>query len=422
MTTGSWNRSQPIFTPYGNVGTVVYTRNWSGGDRPKVVYPPAPVEPFRVVRRKRDGTSETITIYRRVRTFRGDDRPPKRARDVDHPYTMSETYNSEELVTFDSFGSWSTGKAYQLFGEGNWGPANLLTANDQIKLVNKLAEKIKGSDFNLSVLLGEGHQTLRMIGDNAVKIAKAGYFTRKGDFSGAFRSLFGDTGRKVLKPSPKRFPAWSKGVASSVSARWLELQYGWLPLLGDIDSGAAMLAHQLNTPLQQTYRSSVRREVNRERFQTFGTNTASGKSTQQHRRSLIARITEDPNGLPQLSGILDPELVAWELLPFSFVADWFVPIGDWLSARASVSRLKGTFITSDLMSGRGYAPVIKVIQGPKPRCTCSGVSFSRTISSSLKVPMPTFKGIGKAASWQHCTNALALVTQVFTGGSLKGVR
>jgi len=30
-------------------------------------------------------------------------------------------------------------------------------------------------------------------------------------------------------------------------------------------------------------------------------------------------------------GITNPALLAWELVPYSFVVDWFYPVGDWLS-------------------------------------------------------------------------------------------
>jgi hypothetical protein len=31
-------------------------------------------------------------------------------------------------------------------------------------------------------------------------------------------------------------------------------------------------------------------------------------------------------------GVLDFPASAWELIPFSFVVDWFIPIGDWIQA------------------------------------------------------------------------------------------
>lgn len=42
--------------------------------------------------------------------------------------------------------------------------------------------------------------------------------------------------------------------------------------------------------------------------------------------------------LPGRFGLLNPLEVIWELVPFSFVADWFLPIGDYLSALDASSR------------------------------------------------------------------------------------
>jgi hypothetical protein len=35
-------------------------------------------------------------------------------------------------------------------------------------------------------------------------------------------------------------------------------------------------------------------------------------------------------------GLTNPAILAWELIPFSFVADWFIPIGSWLEAQTAL--------------------------------------------------------------------------------------
>jgi hypothetical protein len=44
------------------------------------------------------------------------------------------------------------------------------------------------------------------------------------------------------------------------------------------------------------------------------------------------RFRPNAADLPARLGLLNPAEVIWELVPFSFVADWFLPIGDYLSA------------------------------------------------------------------------------------------
>lgn len=132
-----------------------------------------------------------------------------------------------------------------------------------------------------------------------------------------------------------------------------------------------------------------------------------------HQRNYIARI-EEAGTIPQLLGLTNPELVAWELVPYSFVADWFIPLGDWMAARALVQRLKGTFIISDKRIGRALSPTSAYFTA-QPRGNYCKVGFSRTVSSTLKVPKPHFKPLGKVASWQHCANAVGLLVSGFAG-------
>jgi hypothetical protein len=198
---------------------------------------------------------------------------------------------------------------------------------------------------------------------------------------------------------------------------WLELQYGWLPLLKDAEAAAIMLSHHLNVPMRQSYRVRIMRgEDPPPRITQVGylpTQTATGKAEFRHTRVLIARV-EEKGSIPQLLGLTNPELIAWELVPYSFVADWFIPIGQWMEARALVSRLKGTFIQCDKQTGVAKTPTSSYFAF-KPRGNYFSVVYSRTVSTTIKVPMPTFKPLGKAASWQHCVNAVGLLVSGFAG-------
>jgi hypothetical protein len=302
-------------------------------------------------------------------------------------------------------------------GIGGWNSIDSLTANDQYQLIQKLNVLLKGSDFNMSVFLGEGHQTLKLLADSATRIAKALHHAKKLDVFGAARSLLEGTSRKPLPKHDWKRKLPGQESAKNVSALWLELQYGWRPLLSDAEASAQSLAHALNVPMRQTYRTKVRRET----ILKYGpTDVGSGNmqsylNAKVRTRYLVARIAEPPSALAQL-GLLNPELVLWELLPFSFVADWFIPIGSWMDARAAASHLVGTFITSEKATGL----VNKCTLNGKEYTDVHyrGMTFSRSApSSSLETDFPSFKPLSKVASWQHCANAIALVTQFATGAS-----
>jgi hypothetical protein len=42
----------------------------------------------------------------------------------------------------------------------------------------------------------------------------------------------------------------------------------------------------------------------------------------------------------QQMGLTNPLEVAWELIPFSFVADWFISVGDWLRGLTALHGLR----------------------------------------------------------------------------------
>lgn len=340
-------------------------------------------------------------------------RPVKRARfPTDNAYTLRRDYERHAVMAYNKYNTpWSFSESSNNLQIRDHNAVVLLDDNDQLRLVNKLKERLQGSDFNMSVLLGEGNQSLKMIGDTAIKLAHAGHLVRRGDLKGAASVLLAGTGKR-----PKNRTA---RVSSNVASNWLELQYGWLPLLNDAAEGAKTLAHHINVPLRSTYRVKVQRKRT-DVATMLGTNGDIVNTIKRsHERFLTARISEFDNSVPALLGLKNPELVAWELLPFSFVVDWFLPIGSYLEARALSSRLTGKFITGDKYKSYSGPPVSGQFGPGSMSIKTHYTEYTRgAASSSLNVPMPRVKSLAQAASWQHCVNGLALLTQVFTGSKV----
>jgi len=281
------------------------------------------------------------------------------------------------------------------------------TANDDIKLIGKLREAVYGSDFNASVFLGEANQTLRMIGDSATKVARAYHLTRKGDVWGALKTL----------GTARRFPPRKK--RQDAGSAWLELQYGWLPLLKDVKGGAELLSHQLH--LRHRLRYKVRSILTNAQPDVGGGYYQWLERKATITKQIIAWFSEPPS-VAALSGILDPELVAWELVPFSFVADWVAPIGAYMEARAFTGRMVGTFVTTTVnrqriaglhskpyTTGTGFNASQFFFDSTSEGYENNTLSMTRVISSTLSVPPPQVKPWTKVASWQHCANAIALL-------------
>lgn len=422
MTSGAVNVSQGYFHEGTYFVGTTSSRDWTGGDTPKAERR----EPAMMQTVVRDGVR-----YRW--TKRTPDRPSPPPRKKENEYQSAWTYTSSSMFRFPQTGSAPWYPPYgaypyidlvwRSFAEsgppgGVW--IDLLDGNTSIKLVTKLQEQMRGTDFNMAVFLGEGHQTLALIADTAKRIAAALYHLRTGRLHLAVGALIEGTARgnarkvRINRKGDKIYvdpaqlysrqrPAAGQSESQFMATEWLKLQYGWLPLLQDAYGAAQSLAHHLSSPFTQSYRVRCRKEESGTATRVVTElYTASTPWTRSHGRSIIARVTENSDSsIAAKLGLLDPEIVAWELVPFSFVVDWFIPIGSYLQARAFSSRLTGTFVTSELWKGSRSS------RG-SPGWIVSGRN-TRIIATTLDVQLPSIKPLHKIASWMHCVNALALL-------------
>lgn len=381
MTTGT-----QIVDSRGYGGAGLYSvKSWTGTD-----YPPTKPTFTNVSYIGKKGQRYTRKVWVKK---------PRRFYVVDHPYSMSLTVRNMTLFTAAYYPYMiGTQTPFVAFGNNVYGAylnMSLFDANDDLAFLSKLREKVAGSDFNAGVFLGEGHQVLRMIGDSALKIAKSLRCLKKGNLRGASVAL---TGRAT---DPK---------TGKVANNWLELQYGWLPLLSDAYGGALFLAHHLNTPLQTTIRVARSKKMTTWNDQPPGSSMPD--SSWIHDCGSIKAILKEKD-VAQLAGLTDPLSVAWELVPYSFVVDWFIPIGSWLSARGLASALTGTFVTTRMTTtaGNGWGDTMPGRLFVARGSWAKKIVLSRTISTTLSVPTPKIKPLEKVVSWQHAANAVALLTQ-----------
>lgn len=402
MTTGNTTTGYVEAVTTANYGlSYIYenykTRLWSGGDsfRAPKTYEYFPIRRTRVLTRVRNGKSFVVikmvgkTIRRRV--------IPKRAAMTENDFRVNIMKKTDLLCTEIQE---SGGVVYSTYtassknlGWGNYGFTFDWTPNDDIELLSKFRTKIAGSSFNAGVFLGEGHQALNMISNAATRIAKALISAKKLDFASAAKHLVGGTKRDNLRRKS--------------SSNWLELQYGWLPLLHDAKDGAEFLAHNFAVPLQTIVR--VRRYKE-------GSRTGAGVPTFFKAGTQVqVKATIKERDIVALAGLTDPASVAWELLPYSFIVDWFIPIGDYLAARGLTQALTATYVRSQYNVGNasGIAPNqkgpdFKIVGDPQRK----EFYFDGTRGPTpLNVPLPAFKPLSSVLSWKRAANAVALLVQ-----------
>lgn len=288
--------------------------------------------------------------------------------------------------------------------------------SDEYALLAKLLTKVKSHSFNVGVSLAEVDKfssgvvsTIQTLGFGVLDLSR-------GDFS-AFARRFG------TKP-PERY-AWRKLSHLDVSGRFLEMRYAWQPAIADTYEAAKAFEAISNGPRQKVYKASRKRKRNIFGDASFG--RIPGVRTVK--RTYTYEAYEELSVWRQM-GLGNPASILWERLPYSFVLDWFIPIGTYLELIGQVPYLKGRFMRTDSWQ-EIYAGVIQPNADGKfggwkflkPRPSINSVHFkmSRTIPSSLSVPRPSLQVAG-AVQGKRIQNALALAHQIFTRATVKALR
>jgi hypothetical protein len=116
-------------------------------------------------------------------------------------------------------------------------------------------------------------------------------------------------------------------------------------------------------------------------------------------------------------GLTNPLVVAWELVPFSFVVDWFLPLGDWLNGLDATMGL-----TFSKGSSTFYYRVQQTVEfASLPNDASGSVAFFRgqqEFALKQRGGMASFPGIERPVvknpiSSGHAANALALLVSAF---------
>jgi hypothetical protein len=270
---------------------------------------------------------------------------------------------------------------------------------------------MKTGAVNYAQAYAERKQVANMVGDYASTIARAYRDVRRGNFSNAAKTL-------GLKKPPKQ-------IAKSVPGKWLELQYGWKPLLSDVYGSVADLGSRTRDSWIVTSKETAMERVDVSK--DFDYTWTRPRVTCQGFESCMVRIDAVPDNDPLLvfasSGITNPALLAWELLPYSFVVDWFLPIGDYLnsldallgyteaySSISNFSKLKWSCTQSDptfnvTSWGENYK-IEEWYEGHREE-----VYLQR--SGSAGVPLPSHPRFKDPISLGHMANGLSLLAQAF---------
>lgn len=392
MTTGSRIIASPSYNYYAGQGYLpsgrTSSKSWVGADC--------------------DGSAAPVSGPRGYKTGRG----KKRVKLPEHPYSMNLYDQTCPIIGFRQDGvQWAslTTSACNFWGIETdiW---NTWDRSQYYKLVSRIQKIAYGSEFNPAVFAAESGEALKMISNAAIRIGSALRRLRIGDIHGLFEALGVEPNAGFLASYRKR--GVSVNSMKGLSQSWLELMYGWLPLVQDMEDGAHYIADAMTGAVKPPC-IRVSRTWAEYRSCPSPAYTSGFQKVVDIRtlRIKVSTWNAEPRYRPAWASAAT---VAWELLPWSFVFDWAVPVGPYLETMRTASSISGEFTTSHTLVRTGTdwsmpGPVtITGILGDPPKR--QDVYYTRGISTELIVPPPaSVKSIEKVLSPIHAANTVALL-------------
>lgn len=355
----------------------------------------------------------------------------------DSPQTMTQSYLADSGLIGDfKYSSFTVslngGLAYRYLS-----PADELYQ----KLVAQVMRDISLGKTDLGVTLAEANKTAAMIASTATRLAGAMRGLRRGDIGDLLTSL----GITASVSQRKRFIrrkklAWTDRVNSVKVPRtvleakkekfardtWLEYQYGWKPLLAEVHSSAKALASLAvdKSQLVRTVKHRGQWENFRERTDYLrNVSFRTSMRATLHGELFVGYTIDGGSNFDAVMGLNNPLTIAWELVPFSFVVDWFLPIGQAIEGLTAYSGLtfKGGYyskrwvIDEQVQAGPGNSwragGVVWSPQGTNGRFDCRTVLITRSgLSAFPSYGWPAFKN---PLSVSHMVSSLALLSATF---------
>lgn len=264
------------------------------------------------------------------------------------------------------------------------------------------------STFKGSVFAAESNQARRMMHDRASRM-----LTQIPYFQNRLR-------KRWLRSRTKR------GKLKTLANSWLELQFGWLPLVSDIEDAYKVLHNP--TPM---FRMAKGEGVH---FSVESKNSSTGGGNQMRYRTEQRRTTRyyvkyygsiqaraDPSGSRLLDwGLGTREFLPtiWEVIPWSFAVDYFTNIGEiitavsyanvkvrWAARTIEIERVSDTRAFYD--SPLGNFPYFQMQISIPSQFTLTAKKVLRSRIEDIPIPELSFR----LPDWKKTLNLAALAVQ-----------
>lgn len=258
----------------------------------------------------------------------------------DYQSSYRTTWPSERRpLPYYRYGSFYDGKQHWGGGNEAWSDCSQIGTTEHLegrlhadsyglvpKALNRARSKFINSLQNnqsasIGAALGEWKQSFDMIANRLKDLDTAWKAVR-------FRNL--GTAQALMGVPPKGWRQQSKKPADL----WLEWHFGWSPMLSDIHGAMEALSSQL--PQAMHVKVASRATYHQDLVATvdngFSRKRIKGQFNAVAGIEGWAKLVNPSVGLLSQLGLINPVSVAWELVPWSFLVDHVVGIGDFIES------------------------------------------------------------------------------------------
>jgi len=276
-------------------------------------------------------------------------------------------------------------------------PSNIDEAKADAQALGKFVRRIAdvNTAFQGGVFLGELRQTLQTIKNPA-----------KG-----LRDLvdnWGTTARRIRGSRVYPLAFRKKKVAEALADSWLEVQYGWGPFLNDIDNGCKALALFNGGRSSDTVRLTAHGETVGNPIVVVAGHAVSlaawrATSLTVDRCKVIYRgamrvEARNPQTMdPELFGFSPSSFLptAWELIPYSFLIDYFSNIGDiingWSQLFTRLAWCNRTSVREIERTSSSYTDMALVNEATSAAKSCS-IAPAKSVFTKRRVLRAKYTG------------------------------
>lgn len=207
--------------------------------------------------------------------------------------------------------------------------------------------------------------------------------------------------------------AWRTDAANG----WLEYSLAWQPMISDIGNAIEVL----QAPEPNLWaRSMAKGFLDLQDQRSIGDGDSAqywGTINLAYRIGGELRVVSPNLLLANQLGFINPASIAWSLLPGSFLFDWFIPVGRFLSSWTDLYgyQLRRTYVSSLCNFSLGHTNTYQPQNTVVLRRAIDGYGFFRDLNISVPPLMSrsVFSGnYGKVQSWWKGFTAFSLLQSV----------